>query len=85
MVSNNELLELTSVEMRRRIGTKEISPVELLEVSIARIEALNPHRELPAGRVQSQAGPGGAIEDGSHGGGGVRRVDRAAIDRADPP
>jgi Asp-tRNA(Asn)/Glu-tRNA(Gln) amidotransferase A subunit family amidase len=42
MVSNNELLELTSVEMRRRIGTKEISPVELLEASIARIEALNP-------------------------------------------
>ncbi len=42
MPSNNELLELTSVEMRRRIGTKEISPVELLEASIARIEVLNP-------------------------------------------
>src|ERR1700738_4421784 len=42
MASDNELLELTSVEMRRRIGTKEISPVELLEASIARIEALNP-------------------------------------------
>ncbi len=42
MASDNKLLELTSVEMRRRIGTKEISPVELLEASIARIEALNP-------------------------------------------
>ena len=31
-----------SVELRRRIGTKEISPVELLEACIARIEALNP-------------------------------------------
>ena len=29
--TNTELLELSSVEMRRRIGTKEISPVELLE------------------------------------------------------
>ncbi|TMJ25394.1 MAG: amidase [Alphaproteobacteria bacterium] len=28
--------------MRRRIGSKEISPVELLEAAIARIEALNP-------------------------------------------
>jgi amidase len=36
------LLSLSSVELRRRIGTKEISPVELTEASIARIEALNP-------------------------------------------
>jgi Asp-tRNA(Asn)/Glu-tRNA(Gln) amidotransferase A subunit family amidase len=42
MPSNDELLELTSGEMRRRIGSKEISPVELVEASIARIEALNP-------------------------------------------
>jgi len=42
MASNNDLLALTAVEMRRRIGSKEISPVELLEASIARIEALNP-------------------------------------------
>jgi amidase len=36
------LLALSTVELRRRIGTKEISPVELLEASIARITALNP-------------------------------------------
>ena len=36
------LLSLTAVEMRRRIGTKEISPIELLEACIARIQALNP-------------------------------------------
>jgi Asp-tRNA(Asn)/Glu-tRNA(Gln) amidotransferase A subunit family amidase len=42
MSLSDELLTLSSVEMRRRIGTKEISPVELLEASIARIEALNP-------------------------------------------
>ena len=35
-------LSLSSVELRRRIGTKEISPVELVDASIARIEALNP-------------------------------------------
>ena len=40
--SNDEMLALSSVELRRRIGTKEISPVELLEACIARIEALNP-------------------------------------------
>src|SRR5262249_5156006 len=42
MSLSDELLTLSSVEMRRRIGTKEISPVELVEASIARIEALNP-------------------------------------------
>src|SRR5215813_6652804 len=41
MSPSDELLTLSSVEMRRRIGTKEISPVELVEASIARIEALN--------------------------------------------
>lgn len=42
MNSNEELLALSAVELRRRIGTKEISPVELVEASIARIERLNP-------------------------------------------
>jgi Asp-tRNA(Asn)/Glu-tRNA(Gln) amidotransferase A subunit family amidase len=35
-------LSLSAVELRHRIGTKEISPVELLEAAIARIVALNP-------------------------------------------
>lgn len=42
MTAANELLSLTSVELRRRIGSKEISPVELLEACIARIAAINP-------------------------------------------
>jgi Asp-tRNA(Asn)/Glu-tRNA(Gln) amidotransferase A subunit family amidase len=42
MSNAEELLALSSVELRRRIGSKEISPVELLEAAIARIEALNP-------------------------------------------
>ena len=42
MSLSDELLSLSSIEMRRRIGTKEVSPVELVEASIARIEALNP-------------------------------------------
>jgi len=37
-----ELLKLSAVEMRRRIGTKEISPVELLDACIERIERINP-------------------------------------------
>jgi amidase len=37
----DDLLALSTVELRRRIGTKEVSPVELLEAAIARIEALN--------------------------------------------
>ena len=42
MSANEELLIQSAVELRRRIGTKEISPVELLEACIARIERINP-------------------------------------------
>ena len=42
MSSNEDLLALSSVELRRRIGRKDISPVELMEAAIARIAALNP-------------------------------------------
>lgn len=37
-----ELCDLDAVELRRLIGTKEISPVELLGACEARIEAINP-------------------------------------------
>ena len=36
------MLDLSATELRQRIGTKEISPVELLEACIERIVALNP-------------------------------------------
>src|SRR5262249_22039481 len=42
MSQRDELLGLSAIELRRRIGTKEISPVELLEASIAQIEKVNP-------------------------------------------
>jgi amidase len=42
MGMTDRLCELSAVEARRRIGTKELSPVELLEACIARIEAINP-------------------------------------------
>lgn len=42
MSATQELTGLGAVELRRRIGTKEISPVELLEACLARIEAVNP-------------------------------------------
>jgi Asp-tRNA(Asn)/Glu-tRNA(Gln) amidotransferase A subunit family amidase len=37
-----ELVEQSAVELRRLIGSKAISPVELLEACIARIERVNP-------------------------------------------
>lgn len=40
--SKTDLCDLDAVELRRRIGSKEVSPVELLESCIARIEAVNP-------------------------------------------
>lgn len=42
MSNPDALLSLSTVELRRRIGSKAISPVELLEATIERIEALNP-------------------------------------------
>src|SRR5260370_12008513 len=41
-MSNEELVALSAVELRRRIGTKEISPVELLDACLERIEEVNP-------------------------------------------
>jgi amidase len=42
MSANTELVALPATEMRRLIGTKEISPVELLDACIERIAAINP-------------------------------------------
>src|ERR1043166_1221910 len=42
MSANTQLLGLSAVELRRRIGSKEISAVDLLEACIERIEQLNP-------------------------------------------
>ena len=42
MADNSPLLAKPAVELRRLIGTKEISPVELLEACIERIETINP-------------------------------------------
>ncbi|MEY3740323.1 MAG: hypothetical protein RLZZ192_999, partial [Pseudomonadota bacterium] len=36
------LPELSALELRRLIGTKTISPVELMDACIARIEQYNP-------------------------------------------
>ncbi len=42
MSTNEKLLAASAVELRRRIGSKEISPVELLETCIERIARINP-------------------------------------------
>src|SRR4051794_28048471 len=60
MPHDDALVNLSSVELRRRIGTKEISPVELVEASIQRIEAVNPAvnaiaaTDFPAARDQAR-------------------------------
>jgi amidase len=41
-VMSSELTRLTAVDLRNRIASREISPVEVLEAFISRIEALNP-------------------------------------------
>lgn len=40
--AGSDLLELSAVALRRLIATREISPVQLLQACIARIEAVNP-------------------------------------------
>ncbi|HZT47476.1 MAG TPA: amidase, partial [Hyphomicrobiaceae bacterium] len=55
MAANEQLLQLSSVELRRRIGRKEISPVELVEAAIARIEALNPSVNAVCDTVYARA------------------------------
>src|SRR5690349_18615849 len=42
MSTHTELIEQTAVELRRLIGSKAVSPVELLEACIARIQRVNP-------------------------------------------
>jgi Asp-tRNA(Asn)/Glu-tRNA(Gln) amidotransferase A subunit family amidase len=41
-MSSSSLVETSAVELRRLIGAREISPVELLQACIERIERLNP-------------------------------------------
>src|SRR5882672_13004 len=55
MSRNDELLALSSVELRRRIGSKEVSPVELTEAAIARIGALNPSVNAICATVYARA------------------------------
>ena len=49
------MLELSATELRQRIGTKEISPVELLEACIDRIIALNPATNAVTGADVAEA------------------------------
>ncbi|QHI98602.1 amidase [Xylophilus rhododendri] len=42
-MSHEEIVALPATEMRRRIGARQLSPVELLDACIARIEATNPY------------------------------------------
>ncbi|HTN11010.1 MAG TPA: amidase family protein [Acetobacteraceae bacterium] len=56
-----EACDLTAVEARTRIGRKQLSPVELLESCIARIEAVDPAvnamvaRDFASARTQAKA------------------------------
>ena len=57
MARNEDMLTLSSVELRRRIGTKDISPVELLDACIARIDAVNPAVNAIAATDYARARP----------------------------
>ena len=39
---NEDIVALPATELRRLIGARQLSPVELLDACIARIEAVNP-------------------------------------------
>lgn len=54
-MTSASLLTLSTVELRRRIGSKEISPVELLDAAIDRMEALNPAVNCIAATVYDRA------------------------------
>lgn len=54
-MSSPLLNALSATELRRMIGTKEISPVELLASCIARIEALNPAVNAIAAKAYGRA------------------------------
>lgn len=41
-MNKQSLTEMSAVELRRLIGSRQVSPVELLDACIARIQALNP-------------------------------------------
>jgi len=56
-----DLCDLGAVELRRLVGTKRVSPVEILESCIARIEAVNPAlnavvaTDFPRARAEAEA------------------------------
>jgi amidase len=45
----------SAVELRRMIGAREISPVELLDACVERIEALNPAVNAMAAKAYGRA------------------------------
>jgi len=54
-MSSPSLAALPATELRRLIGAKQLSPVELLEACIARIEALNPAVNAIAAKAYARA------------------------------
>ena len=42
MVSGNQLIDLTATEVARKIRAKDVSPLDVLDVAIERIEEVNP-------------------------------------------
>jgi len=42
MVSGNQLIDLTATEVARKIRTKQVSPLEVLDAAVKRIEEVNP-------------------------------------------
>lgn len=51
----NEIIHMSARDMRRHIGTKEVSPVEILSACLARIDAINPAVNAICGRDDKAA------------------------------
>jgi Asp-tRNA(Asn)/Glu-tRNA(Gln) amidotransferase A subunit family amidase len=55
MTSSHSLVSLSAVELRRLIGARQVSPVELLQACIDRIEAVNPYVNAITATAYEQA------------------------------
>ncbi|ANN79180.1 amidase [Bordetella flabilis] len=55
MTSSHSLVSLSAVELRRLIGARQVSPVELLQACVDRIEAVNPYVNAITATAYEQA------------------------------
>ena len=71
-MASNDLVQLSAVELRRMIGAKQLSPVELLDACISQIEAINPAvnaicaTDFDGARAQAKRDEGYSVWEGAY-------------------